>query len=261
MSDFAKESGHWYQRDGSPCYTMTGKNGKERNTTLRDARTMDLLPSVTTIMREANKPGLNNWLVDQAILAALTLAREENESDKSYLARVKKDAAEHGKQAAEKGTHIHGVVERGLSGETVPIQDAIFVELAKAELDKECPNVIWSHEKSFAADRFAGKCDLHGEDEDIEFSEAPDENQFVLDIKTNEKPVDKAVLYDEHYMQLAAYSVGLFDGELVQCGILFINHRDMESKIVWADAHKLNKGWEMFKALTDFWYAKTQLGR
>jgi hypothetical protein len=34
----ASESNHWYTRDGIPQYTIVGKNGKERNTTLRDAR-------------------------------------------------------------------------------------------------------------------------------------------------------------------------------------------------------------------------------
>lgn len=30
----ASESNHWYTRDGIPQYTVIGKNGKERNTTL-----------------------------------------------------------------------------------------------------------------------------------------------------------------------------------------------------------------------------------
>ena len=32
------ESGHWYTQEGDPMYTVIGANGKERNTTLRDAR-------------------------------------------------------------------------------------------------------------------------------------------------------------------------------------------------------------------------------
>jgi len=52
-------AGHWYRRsDGSPQYTIVGKNGKERDTTLRDAREHNLVPSVTTIMRIAAAPGL-----------------------------------------------------------------------------------------------------------------------------------------------------------------------------------------------------------
>ena len=35
---FATSAGHWYRLDGTPCYTVVGKNGKERNATLADAR-------------------------------------------------------------------------------------------------------------------------------------------------------------------------------------------------------------------------------
>ena len=48
-----KEGGHWYTRTGAPMYTVKGANGKERNTTLRDARKYDLVPLVTTILNVA----------------------------------------------------------------------------------------------------------------------------------------------------------------------------------------------------------------
>ena len=37
MAD-GQETGHWYDKDGNSQYTIVGANGKERNTTLRDAR-------------------------------------------------------------------------------------------------------------------------------------------------------------------------------------------------------------------------------
>ena len=67
----ASESQHWYDRQGNPMYTVIGKNGKERNTTLRDARTMNLVPSVTTILNVAAKPALNVWLQRQVLMACL----------------------------------------------------------------------------------------------------------------------------------------------------------------------------------------------
>ena len=65
----ASESNHWYTRDGVPRYTVMGKNGKERNTTLRDARTENLIPSVTTILNVMAKPALIQWLQKQVLLA------------------------------------------------------------------------------------------------------------------------------------------------------------------------------------------------
>jgi hypothetical protein len=60
------ESTHWYDKNGKPQYTVIGKNGKERNTSLVDARKENLVPSVTTIIGMAAKPQLENWKIDQA---------------------------------------------------------------------------------------------------------------------------------------------------------------------------------------------------
>jgi len=62
------ESTHWYDQNGDPAYTIIGKNGKERNVTLRDARELNLVPSVTTIIGVAAKPSLENWKIDQACI-------------------------------------------------------------------------------------------------------------------------------------------------------------------------------------------------
>ena len=70
---FAAESGHWYKADGTPAYTVLAKSGAERPTTLRDARTLNLYPSVTTIIRLAAAPGLERWKLNQFGLALLTL--------------------------------------------------------------------------------------------------------------------------------------------------------------------------------------------
>jgi (2R)-ethylmalonyl-CoA mutase len=53
------ESSHWYSQDGSPAYRIIGKNGKERNTNVRDARELNLVPSVTTVLGLVAKPGLD----------------------------------------------------------------------------------------------------------------------------------------------------------------------------------------------------------
>ena len=55
----AAESVHWYGQDGSPQYTVTAKDGQQRPTTLRDARKFNLVPSVTTVLKVAAKPGLD----------------------------------------------------------------------------------------------------------------------------------------------------------------------------------------------------------
>ena len=106
----ASESQHWYDRQGNPMYTVIGKNGKERNTTLRDARTMNLVPSVTTILNVAAKPALNVWLQRQVLMAALTLPKRAEETEEEWIARIMSDSKEEGKEAANRGTEIHASI-------------------------------------------------------------------------------------------------------------------------------------------------------
>ena len=105
------ESGHWYTKEGQPAYTVIGANGKERATTLRDARKENLVPSVTTILKVANNPVLNQWIQKQVLLAALTLPRLEGENDESFIARVMEDSKQQGRDAADLGTAIHASIQ------------------------------------------------------------------------------------------------------------------------------------------------------
>ena len=105
------ESGHWYTKDGTPAYSVVGANGSNRPTTLRDARKMGLLPSVTGIIRQLSSAGLDLWKQQQVLLAALTLPRLENEPEQEWLARVMQDSKATGREAAERGTAIHAIIQ------------------------------------------------------------------------------------------------------------------------------------------------------
>lgn len=191
------ESTHWYSADGSPCYTVIGKNGKERNTTLRDARQYNYVPSVTTIIGVGAKPGLENWKIDQALLSALTLPREEGESLDGFMARAKQDAKEQAIKAAERGTEIHADIEKGF---TDGIETVAYLAVRYA-LDSLFPGETWIAEDSFAhPDGFGGKIDLYSE------------SGIVVDFKTKDGLAGadpKRLVYDEHGMQLSAYACGL----------------------------------------------------
>lgn len=243
------EAGHWYKRDGSPCYTIEGKNGQIRNTTLRDAKKLGLVPSVTTIIGCADKPGLTNWKIDQAILAALTCPRIDGEDEAAYLSRIKKDAAEQAKKAAERGTQIHGWIEGSIEGIEPPEEAWPFLLSVQKTLDAECGDVDFNCEKSFAFNRYGGKCDLHTD-------------QYVVDFKTTEKDLATIKTWDEHALQLSAYDHGIPNGKFPsgrKCGILYINVHTAESRLMWIDPAELDKGWKMFNALLDYWYAKNGL--
>ena len=116
VKEHLKESGHWYDRQGNPRYTVKGANGRERNTTLRDARKYDLVPSVTTILNVAAKPGLEAWKQQQLLLAALTLPKGDEESIDAYAERVLKDSKEQASEARDLGTEIHAKVQGAFEG-------------------------------------------------------------------------------------------------------------------------------------------------
>jgi len=100
---FKAESGHWYTQEGDPMYTIVGVNGKKRNTNLRDAKQLGLVPSVTTIIGMIAKPSLENWKINQALKSAITLKQLDGESFNTFLYRCKKDAKSIGLNAAKEG--------------------------------------------------------------------------------------------------------------------------------------------------------------
>ena len=62
MRLFNPDSTHWYRRDGEPLHSVPSVKGDPRPTTLRDARKLGLLPSVTNVLGVIAKPELTAWL-------------------------------------------------------------------------------------------------------------------------------------------------------------------------------------------------------
>jgi len=244
------ESTHWYTRDGSPMYTVTGKSGRERPTTLRDARQLNLVPSVTTILNVAAKPALNAWLQRQVLMAALTLPKRDNESEDDYISRIVDDSREQGRAAADAGTAIHESIQSFYEG-------GVFTESHKPHVDG-CSSAIanvfgereWICERPFAHELgFGGKVDLH--------SAPKDDDGIVVDIKTKEFiEGDNIGGYDDHLMQLAAYRVGLGIPK-AKCFNIFVS-RNVPGLCVlreWPE-EDLETGWQMFTNLLSFYQLK-----
>jgi hypothetical protein len=112
MKLFSPDAAHWYQRDGVPLHTVPSAKGEPRPTTLRDARKLGLLPSVTNILGVIAKPELTAWLQEQAVLAALTLPRVAGESEDVFAKRVVADSLTTRDGAADFGTAFHHGAER-----------------------------------------------------------------------------------------------------------------------------------------------------
>jgi hypothetical protein len=84
--------------------SVPAASGELRPTTLRDARKLGLVPSVTNILGVIAKPELMAWMQEQAVMAALTLPRIAGETEDSFAKRVVADSQSTRDNAADFGT-------------------------------------------------------------------------------------------------------------------------------------------------------------
>lgn len=257
-----ESGGHWYTKSGEPFYTIG-----DRGVTLRDARKINAVPSVTTVLSVVDKPALTNWKCEQAVIAALTMPRGDD-SEAEYVKRILKDSMQQAVDAARDGGDIHDACERLIRDGDCPDQYRAHAEAAVAELRRIFPGVNdWVAEKSFAHPLgYGGKVDVHSPSTGI-----------VADYKT--KPGDfsdgKKLAWDQN-IQLAAYQVGLllagcdsissdsdphdpvlnrsWPVKFTQCANIFVSrtHPGAVASHVWS-ADEVAHGWSVFEAALTLW--------
>src|SRR6185369_16036302 len=160
MADYASEAGHWYLPDGTPFYTIIGKNGIERNVTLRDARKVGAAPSVSAICNLRPARQLEKWKRDQVIFLAAENPRGELEGVQAYADRIQRMHIDRGAAIMQLGADIHGAIEKAMT-------DTVWIPRPEAHaaiqtLGEWCGLGEWRCEKSFAHPLgFGGKCDAH----------------------------------------------------------------------------------------------------
>lgn len=241
--------GHWYTRDGQPMHWVQKADGKgTRNTTLRDARKLNLLPSVTNILKLLNKPELNNWIQRQAVLAVLTTPRLAGEGDDDYVTRVldvERQQDQEAEQARDRGTQMHDGLEslaRGtlVAGDILPWITPAWNHIKSLSDDLKTEEII-------VGDGYAGRLDL---------MVANDDGITLVDYKTT-KTIPKKP-YDEHRLQLAAYANAVASLTMLQVKTanLYISTVN-QGEFKWIE----NEPWEVdfiggFRPLLQLWQWK-----
>lgn len=243
-----QETGHWYSREGLPRYQVKAKSsGLMRGTTLADAKREGYVPSVTTVTSIVAKPALTNWLIEQAIHAALTLPRGSM-SEADYINAIKTDGKASAKAAAEEGDRIHNACEAFYKGEHVPpAYRAHAAEVGQVLLDLFPGVTDWRAEDSFASELgYGGRVDLHSPSTGI-----------VVDFKTKDGDFTdgKKLAYDQD-VQLAAYQRGL-NLPRNKCANLFISrtHPGKVASHVWS-AEQIDRAWDEFVCILALWKAQ-----
>lgn len=247
-------SEHWYDAiTGAPRYTTIGKNGKERNTTLRDAKANpgSLVPSVSTINSQLSKAGLDTWKQTQALLAAAENPRGLEESEKEYVERILYLSKAKSREAADRGTLIHDFIESFYNQEYLPDMPAYVRKVDDAVTAHFGPQ-LWIAEQSLvnAQEGYGGKCDLY-------CKAKHDFGGVVIDFKTTEKAPGDLTPYLEHTLQLAAYREVLAPG--ARCANVYINGDTGEVAIYEHSEQDLRDGYEMFLALLRIYKLKNGL--
>jgi hypothetical protein len=248
------ESQHWYCAvTGAPRYTTIGKNGKERSTTLRDAKANPgtLVPSVSTINSQLSKSGLDTWKQSEAIKTAAEYPRYEDESEKDWVFRILELSKRKSREAANRGTLIHDWIESFYNQEFVPEMPA-YVRKVDEAVTAHFGAQLWIPEQSLvnAQEGYGGKCDLY----------AKPTHSFggvVIDFKTTEKPPGDLTPYLEHTLQLAAYREVLAPS--ARCANVYINGETNEVAIYEHSEQDLRDGYEMFLSLLKIYRLKNKL--
>lgn len=261
---------HWYTNDGEPMHYVPNKSrpGEMRETTLRDARKLNLNPSVTTVTKIVDKGEfLLEWTIKQALYAALVhpnglpkcqlvegVLPEDDPAFVKWAGECRADSKRRVEVKAERGSILHDMMMKAHHRRhEVEPQYLAHVDGMMAMLDANFGKRRWLAEITFAHPMgFGGSVDLHTPEDD------PD--PIILDYKFKDFGEGKRAeyfVYDEHKMQLGGYRIGLkrpkarcFNafGSISEPGLVLL-HPHTEADIAQGEA--------MFRAALALFQAKT----
>lgn len=239
--------GHFYDLDGNPAYTVPNQSkGGRRDTTVRDARKLRLVPSYSTVVAVLAKAPLDRWKQ----LKLLEMVEQhpnligKGEDWKERLIGMNEDE---NSKYAKRGTEIHDSLESFYrSGRLDGSNDsyvAPIIDYIQQTFNPEIciPEMSFSHELGYG-----GKIDLVIGDQS---------NKYIIDFKTKsiDNPSSKQC-YSDYAMQLSAYARA-FEADSIRGHInILISTTNPGAFYVhnW-DSEEIDKGFKAFKALLLYW--------
>lgn len=237
---------HYYLPTGQPYWEVPKKDGSGvRPVTIADARKAGAYPSVTEILRVVAKPELEQWKIEQAILAALTLPRIENEPLEAFARRVAVDAEAQSQNAMSFGRRIHKALENYPAlpeDEIAPFVAAAFEWMRKeVEFIHGRETVVVNREMGYAG-TFDLRCNLRGI------------GPAVCDFKSQSIKNGKPIFYDDWGLQLSAYSRAVHQpGEPLPVMVSIVINSKEPGPIFCEQWKEPERHWEAFCAAFDLW--------
>jgi hypothetical protein len=251
------DSSHWYSLDGKPVHTQPTKDGEgQRATTLRDARKMMLLPSVTSIIGILDKPQLTRWKMREVAKAAIAIPGPQgDEPVERFADRAIEAAMSQVGEAADLGSRIHAAIENLMRGgaeepseELRPYVKPVLDWMRQVGVKVTHSEIVLVN----AVHGFAGRVDAL-----FTWGDAFGK-MGILDFKTKKtKEGEKVEAYDEHTLQLAAYAATHYGAEHLQHVVaanLFISSTEPgRLEVVKHDKAKLVAAYEAFCQMCAVW--------
>lgn len=267
-----EDTSHWYDRDGNSRHTVpkkTSKTGEHKNTTLRDARELNLLPSVSEVNGIIANEGLVKWKLGQVAIAGARTQRQEGEDDETFADRIITESLSGVKDAAGFGTIMHSIIEDYLVHHHHPEFEGgdrmeEFWPGVKNWLDCNVARVIQNEYTVVSRAGYAGRVDIKVElcgdaHVDMAMSNADYGGECILDFKTRKPAPNGALLgYDKELWQLSAYSGAdpgsVERGHLIPVANLYINSEVPGSLRFNAYTHdETTRGLEIFGHILSVW--------
>lgn len=274
--------GHWYDKEGKPCHTQitaSGKNkGGERPTTIRDARKLDLFPSVTTILEPLKGDALTDWKVREALKHAFNLVTDQTaflfDNHDAFADFAAEQLKEQTSGYANDGTAVHDAVEKSLTikdhrTEEIHIPHVENFYAALNELRESQGAKSWrliSAEHRFAIPEVSG-CRGYGGSMDqlFAFDYGDKSQRWVTDLKCKQTKEGKPFYLSESYgIQAAAYAWAVHtltkEGPYIDmprtANILISLTEPGRRQVVIYSEEEQAKNLEMFFLLLKLWYLR-----
>ena len=229
-------------------HSVLSLKGEPRPTTVRDARKLGLLPSVTNVLGVINRPELVEWKMTQAVLAALTLPRLAGESEDAFARRVVEDSQGQVRSAADFGTAFHAGAEQVAKSLEVDQAGpyAGWLNLHRDWFQANCVRLVWTERVLVNTGLgYAGTADL--------LVEHRAHGLTLVDYKTQGiKRGAKPRAYSSWCLQLAAYRRAI--GKPMACLSVIVNSTEAAAPVehLWSE-EELRAGWESFEAAMVIW--------
>lgn len=239
------EGGHWYSEEGLVTAVPSADGKRMVAPTIRHAKKLGLLPSVTTVLGILDKPALTLWKCKEYVRAANFVGLKANdESEEEYFAKVREQFSRYNDHA-QVGTDIHAEIARYFErGEYAPNAFKVCNWLNQTLNEYRNAGIAYEIEsEKFFFNRkkgFAGT---------VDFKIITKEIVHFIDFKTTDDdkiPQGSKLAYkDSHLAQLVAYNLGcnisagkevrfinVFIGRLG--GDIYVHEWTDEEQIAWA---------------------------